>query len=367
MSISDRDPNPGGRAAAPTLLARAAAADLRADRRLTTAIDDIFLGDDGRLDDRARAALATTLESVLGAIEAAIRMHAARLLTARAQPRLAELIADGVSALDRLRAAGLLRDPELMHELIGRVRQGLIADALPIEPPGRADQPSLLARLSRHADQRVARAAVALLAAEGHRKAPILVGAAPRGDLPAPIHRRLAWWIAAALRARPASGDIDALDRALAEAAQHSIAAYDENDRLEAVATRLAAALDAGAEELAALLGDALADQRLSLFIALLGHALGLAYADVRDLVLEPDGERLWLVLRALELDRAAIAAIGVALCEADPRRDIERFAETLDTIAAIEPERARAAVAPLTLPPEYRAAMVAVARGTWA
>jgi len=363
MSISDRDPKTGGRPAAPTLLARAAAADLRADRRLATAIDDAFLGDDGRLDDRARAALAVTLESLVGALETTIRAHAARLLTARALPQLAGRIADGVPALDRLRAAGLLRDPELMHELIGRVRQGLIAEALPIEPPGRADQPSLLARLSRDSDQAIARGAVALLAAEAHRKAPIVTGTTPRTDLPAAIHRRLAWWVAAALR-DIASGDIDALDRALAESAQHSIAVHDESDGLETAATRLAAALDARAEDLTALLTDALADQRLSLFIALLGHALGLGYGDVRDLVLDPDAERLWLVLRALELDRTAIAHIGLALCEADPRRDIEHFADTLDSIAAIDPEQARVAITPLLLPPDYRAAMLAVARG---
>lgn len=362
MSISDRDPDTGGRSTVPTLLARAASADLRADRRLSAAIDDFFLAPGGRLDDRVRAALARTLESLVGAIEAAIRAHAARLLTARALPKLAGAI--GVTtpvALDRLRAAGLMRDAEVMHELIGRVRQGLIADALPIDSAGHADQPSLLARLSRHADHVVASGAVALLATESRRKAPVLAGAMPRTDLPAAIQQRLVWWVAAALR----DDESDALDRALAESAQRSIAAHDEGDRLEAAATRLAAALDPRAEELAPLLTEALADQRLSLFIALLAHALGLGYGDMRDLVLDPDAERLWLVLRALELDRAAIARIGLALCEADPRRDVEQFADTLDTILTIDPARARAAIAPLLLHPDYRAAMLALARGT--
>lgn len=365
MSISDRDPQSGGVLTVPTLLARAATADMRADRRLATAIDDFFLGEDGRLDDRVRAGLARTLESLVDAIEAAIRARAARLLTARALPALAGALAGGApAALDRLYAAGLMRDAEVMHELIGRVRQGLIAEALPIEPATHADRPSLLARLSRHADHVVASSAVALLATESRRKAPTLAGAMPRTDLPAAIQHRLVWWVAAALRDGAASSDIEALDRVLAESAQRSIAAHDDSDRPEAAAIKLAVALDSRAEELAALLIEALADQRLSLFIALLGHAMGLGYGDVRDLVLDPDGERLWLVLRALELDRAAIAKIGLALCEADPRRDIERFADTLDTIAAIDPEQARAAIAPLLLPPDYRAAMLAVARG---
>ncbi len=73
------------------------------------------------------------------------------------------------------------------------------------------------------------------------------------------------------------------------------------SDRPEAVAMRLAAALDARADELAPLLVETLADRRLSLFVALIGHALGLDYADAREIVLDPSADRLWLVLRALE------------------------------------------------------------------
>src|SRR3954464_2085839 len=103
MSISDRDPDTGGHSTVPALLASAAAANLRADRRLGTAIDDFFLGDDGRLDDRVRAGLARTLESLVGAIEAAIRSHAARLLIERALPELALAVGSGApTALDRL-------------------------------------------------------------------------------------------------------------------------------------------------------------------------------------------------------------------------------------------------------------------------
>lgn len=364
MSISDRDSMTGGDATVPTLLARAASADLRADRRLSAAIDDFFRLDDGRLDDRVRAALTRMLESLVGAIEVAIRAHAARLLAARGLVALAGAVGDAAPvALDRLLAAGLMRDSEVMHELIGRVRQNLIADALPIEPTGRTDQPSLLARLSRHADHVVASGALALLATESRRKAPMLAGATPRNDLPAAIQRRLVWWIAASLREGP-DGPSEPLDRALAESAHRSVAAHDEVDRLEASATRLATALDPRAEELAPLLTEALADQRLSLFIALLAHALGLGYGDMRDLVLDPDAERLWLVLRALELDRTAIARIGFALCEADPRRDVEQFADTLDAIVAIDSGQARAAIASLLLHPDYRAAILALTRG---
>ena len=350
------------------LLARAAAADLRADFRLAVAIDDFFLADEARLDDRLRAATATTVADLVGAVEAAIRQHGARLLASRDAPVLAEALASSESPiLDRLVSAGLMRDSDLMRELLGRVRQDVLADALPFEAPDDQDRASLLARLSRHADSVVASSAMALLAAESRRRLRPEAGQAARTDLPAELHHRLAWWVAAALReglAQRAGDTLGMLDRALAESAGRSIAAHDEGDRLEAAAMRLAAALDPRAEELSPLLVEALADRRLSLFIALLGHALGLDYADAREIVLDPAADRLWLVLRALELDREPIARIGLALCDADPRRDIDSFAEALDGIAATPAVSARAALAPLMLHPDYRAAMLALARG---
>jgi hypothetical protein len=99
------------------------------------------------------------------------------------------------------------------------------------------------------------------------------------------------------------------------------------------------------------------------LFIALLGHALGVTYTLARDIVLDPGADRLWLGLRALDLGREPIAQIGYALCEADPRRDLEAFADTLEAITAVSAQAAREALAPLKLHPDYRAAVVALER----
>lgn len=368
MSIERRDMDDGTRRGATALLARAAAADVRAEERLRVAIDDFFLDEDARLDDRTRVAMATVLGDLALGIEAALRRYAARLLAARDAAELAEMLnAAGPAILERLVGAGLMRDPDLMRELFGRVRQDLVSDALPSDAPEDPDRASLLPRLAQHGDSVVAASAIALLSAESRRRVPPTPGQPNPSDLPAELHHRFVWWIAAALRERfaEAAGEaLAALDRALAEAALRSIAAHDEGDRLEATALRLAAALDPQANELPALLVEALADRRLSLFVALLAHALGLDYADAREIVLDPGGERLWLLLRALELDRESIARIGLALSDADSRRDLDRFAEGLDAIVAVEPTDARHALAPLLLHRDYRAALVALGRG---
>lgn len=339
------------------LAARAARAGLRAEADLRAAIDDLFLPDAARLDDRLRGTLTATLRALVATLEAGLRRHAARLLAARGDEARAEALLTTDSLVwARLTRAGVLRDPELMGELVARARQDLIADALPLAI-GTPDAPSLIVRLAAAPDAVVARAANAVLAADGRRRSAQELGAPEAGDLPAELQHRLIWWVAAAIR----DGDDAAIDPVLVEAAERQLAAHDEGDRPEAAAYRLAAAIDARPDERAALLVEALGDRRLGLFVALIAHGVPLPHEQARAIVLEPAGDRLWLALRALALGREAIARIALALADADPARDIEAVADQLDAIAAIAPDQARASLAPLALHRDYRAAIRAI------
>jgi hypothetical protein len=362
MSADSNDASRAPVVDAAPLFARAAAADRRAEARLATAIDDFFLAEEDRLDDRTRAAIGAVLTSAVRAIEREIASHAARQLAGQGLAAQAAAIdAPGAPLLGRLLDSGLLRDRELMGELLGEVRQDLLGEALiGNRPPG--VQAVLLARLTDCGDGVVAAAAGAYLLADGRRRAP---STARRADLPAMLHRRLAWWVAAALRKARSGEPVHqaAIDRALVAAAQRSLAAHDEGDRLEAVAMRLASAIDARPEELGDLLAEALEEGRAALFIAVLAHALSIDFAEARALTLDPDGDRLWLALRAHGQDRETIARIGLALADADPRRDIEAFVDALDTIGAVPIEDARVALAPFALHPDFRAALRALER----
>lgn len=362
MSDPTVDMDEGARDGARTLIAQAAAADPVAHLGLAASIDDFFLADAGRLDERTRLALARLLRALVETVASEVRGHAVRLLRAQGEDVAADAL-DGADVFARLRGAGLLRDGALMAELIGRVRQELIAGFMPAQAPDEPDRPSLINRLVQQPDRLLAQGAMAVLVAESRRHGVAEMGPLAQSDLPAELHHRLAWWVAAALREAGAAahGAPVALDRALAEAAQRSLAAHDEGDRLEAAVMRLAAAVDAQADELAALMTEALGDRRVPLFAGLLAHALGVDYALARDIALEPDGARLWIALRALEFERKPIARIGVALCEADPRRDVEAFAELLDAIMAVAPGEARDALSTLRLPADFRAAILAL------
>ncbi|UZK67122.1 DUF2336 domain-containing protein [Sphingomonas sp. M1-B02] len=368
MSDNPIDLRSGATISAQELLARAAASENRAWRGLHVAIADFFLPDSARLDERTRSSLDILVREMVHSVEAEIREHGARLLSGKGESGLARALngPGNLQILSRLSQSDLLHDPELMAELLGRVRQEAVAAALPMQAPDDPERPSLINRFVQHPDRVLAAGAMAVLIAESRRRPSPEAGQPLRTDLPAELHHRLVWWVAAALRERlePSAGrQLALLDQCLTDAARRSLATYDEHDRLEAAVMRFAAAIDAQPQELPQMLVEALGDRRVTLFIALLAHALGVDYVLGRELTLDPGGERLWLALRALGLGRGPIARIGYALCEADPRRDVEIFADLLDAVVATDAREARDGLGLLRLDPDYRAAVLALKR----
>lgn len=346
------------------LLARAARADARNRRATRVAIDDLMLGDAGRIEDSIRVATWRLAGRLVAAVEADLSHHGARLLAARGDAPLAALLsAARGQSLDHIRDAGLLRDEALLTELIGRVREQALAAALPVQAPETSERASLLTRLAEDPDAMVAASANAVLVADSRRRADGADERAAAVDLPAELYHRLVWWVAAALRHQAAGASAPAaLDQALCDAALRCLAAYDEGERLEAAALRLALALNADEAMLARLLGEAIADRQLTLFVALLAQAIGIDYADARALVLDASSERLLIALRAFGIPQPLIARIGYALWEADRRRSMEDLARMIDEVHALDLDDARAAVAAIRLPRDYRAAQTILA-----
>lgn len=364
MSVDPVDPREAS-ASALLLLDHVAAAERAGHRRLRAAADHFHVPDDARIDDRTAAALDATMRATVAGVDAGIRDHAARLLASRGEPELAKGLRSAEVPFERVMQAGLFREPALFGELYARVRMDALARALPVMVAHGSDAPTMVARLAQASDRLVAAAAVAMLAAQA-RRGSVVEGVPAAVDLIRPYHARIAWWVAAALREMAGAGDrIAALDAALAESVRRAVDAQGELVPLEVAAMRLAQAVEPQGDEVPALLGEAIGDGRLVLFTAIVARASGLAFERVRDLVIDPDGARLWVVLRALAVDRATIARIGFALAEAEPARDVEGFADRIDSIMAVTPEAARVALAPMALDADYHAAMLALGSAT--
>ncbi len=344
------------------LAARIAATETRVEAELDTAIADLAIADALRLDDRTRRDVDMMADALVVAIGSMVRRHAGRLLADRDIDGAA-MLCPVAGLMPRLIAAGLLRDPAVVTALVGRVRHDRIAADLPVGIVD-GDAPGLLIRLAGGSDAAVADAAAALLGLDGRRREAWDRGEPGPADLPAPLYTQIVWQVAAALRTGDAGAAVGrAIDRALAEAAARLLAGHDDTDSADAVALRLAAAIDPEAGDIAALLVAAIDDRRLDLFSALIAHRLDIAMPDMRAIVADPVGDRLWLALRALSVDRTTLARIALALADADPRRDIDGFAAQLDEIAAIPAREAAAVLAPLALPAAFHAAIRAMGR----
>ncbi len=364
MSV-DTDPGRELSPSAGALIARAARDGARADRRLQTIAADLAAQDRDRLDDRTRAAFGALMTSLIETIGNEIAQHAARTLRSDGGDDLADALL-AAAPDDRRLIACLIEDKAVLREIDGRVRQDLLAAALVPRERDDPDRPSLLPRLASERDPMIAGPAMAMLLALSRRTAPLDGSQLARTDLSAEAHHCFVWHIAAELGARAGAPDVAwaaMLDRALVGAAERSLAAHDEGIRLEATAMKLAAALASTGRGGAATAIEALDDRLLALFIALVAEELALDYDAVRDAALDPDGTRLWLMLRASGMERDEIGRVGVALANADRRRSADGLADVLDSVAGLDPQAARGTFVDDRLPHAYRAAHAALAK----
>lgn len=338
------------------IFARAASASSRARRRRAAEVRDLLSDSEARLDERTRTAAGACLDAIVGALDRMIRARAATWLDEHgAHDAGAALAALSVDMTAKLADGGILSETALIEEVLGRVGEALLAERLPIDLAGDEGAGGLVLRLTASRDAKVSGAAHAFLAADAARRAES-DGEPSTGDLPSALRAHLAWPMVAILRAALPQNAMS--DAALAHAAAQVVGSIGEVHPLEATAMRLAKALAPDAEELPLLVVEALGDRRLSLATALIARALGTDYSAVREALLDPEGERLWLVLRALSFDKPTIARIGWLLCEADARRSVEGFADQIDALMAVSQADAAAVIAELRLPHAYRDAI---------
>jgi hypothetical protein len=134
-------------------------------------------------------------------------------------------------------------------------------------------------------------------------------------ELPAELHHRLVWLIAAALRHYMVQQHgLAAPDAAIAEVSAGLIAAHDEGEGLEPRAMRLARRLQAQSRLTGQILLRVLSDGVLPLFIAGLAVRNGLDHNATWEVISDPRGRGPAILLRAAGLERDEAAATLLAL-----------------------------------------------------
>ncbi|MFL6861488.1 MAG: DUF2336 domain-containing protein [Allosphingosinicella sp.] len=338
--MSETRPSGGEKDGAAELLASARA-------RLAAAASDLALPRALRLGERQRSLVASLFAELVRALEDELRALLLPRLADAPEPLRAAFASAGLAlAQPALEEAGPAAVPGLLPILLERAEEHRLA------PP----EPRLLATLAGHADPAVAAEAMNLLVLIGTRRDPFQEPLVGRGDVPAEILHRLAWTVAAALRAYAVArhgADPAALDEALRRAVASILAAHDEGTGVPAAARRLVGRLDPD-DTLAARL---LTEGALPLLVAFLAARAGLDRAAVWEMLDEPSGRGAPILIRAAGLGREAAAALLLALA-----RDEARIGAQIDLFDTTGAEAARRALAPWRADPAYRAAIAELA-----
>jgi uncharacterized protein (DUF2336 family) len=180
-------------------------------------------------------------------------------------------------------------------------------------------------------------------------------------ELPAEIEHRLVWTVAAALRTwLVAHHEIlpAAADRALAAAATQRIYAYDEGEGLEARSLALARRLDALGRLTNEFIARTLGEGILPLFLAAFALRCDLVIDSVWEILSDPEGRGLPLMLRAAGFDRAIAGQMLVALSDPD---DDEQLIARMGLFDRTPAEEALEAVRFWQIDPVYRSAVAQV------
>jgi uncharacterized protein (DUF2336 family) len=275
--------------------------------RFSVAAVDLLLPPESRLSEWQRITASALLACLVRSIEDELRASLADRFSADEAVHAALGSTRVEIAIPVLERAQALKDADIGTALVRRVEEhrfwkenGRSADAM-------------LGQFISDEDAEVAAEAMGLLIARGRRfdrfQEPLL----GHTDLPADLHHRLVWNIAAALRHylvgqhKLAPG---AADAAIAAAADEVIASYDEGRTLDAVCLRLCRRLHASGRLDGGSLAKMLEEGQMPLFLAGLAVRSALDAGAVWEILSDPEGNGPALLLRAAALDRKAAASI---------------------------------------------------------
>ncbi|HEX8534039.1 MAG TPA: DUF2336 domain-containing protein [Allosphingosinicella sp.] len=324
--------------------------------RLAVAAADLRLKPSLRLTEWQRATVSALAAKVVRTVEDDLRISLADAPHARANEALHAALTSAHVAIAApiLERSGAHAEPPLVAALIRRTEEHRLARSRGNSEAG------LLLELIRDEDEQVSEQAMAILIAHSRRFDGFGEPVAARTELPAELEHRLAWRVAAALRAYmidrhgvPAA-DADAM---LVSAAERLLADYDEGDGLEARCMRLARRLDQLGRVDDDLTERSLTEGSLPLFLAFISVRASLGRDAAWEIVSDPRGRGAPLLLKASDLGREQAGSILLGLASSE-----DLVASQLDLFDVTSAAEARAALRLWQVDPFYREALAEIA-----
>ena len=261
---------------------------------------------------------------------------------------------DEALMIERLTAAGLLDDPELVALLLRRADEERIGTAARARS-GRRDARALQALIS-HDNGAASAAAMALILARGRRRDRFGQCLAAFDDLSRESADRLVHGIAACLRADVAAvHGSAAADGELSSAAAEFLGRHDASRSIEALNAALVALLDGSGALTDELLLACAQEGEVGFLAEVLGRKAGIPGDVAFDELLSGNDHKVMALLQiagfSRDLSAGLLASIGDLLGIADPGAAIGVF-------DAMAPDKVQAAATWLGASPAYRRAL---------
>ena len=332
--------------------------------RFAVASADLLLPEQTRLTEWQRVTAAALLTRLVGGIEDSLRAALAEHFRGEEALHAALSSAHVPIALPILERASVLRDAELGTILVRRVEEHRFWKAY-----AAIGGDEYLLELIRDPDPDIAAEAMDLVTARSRRFDRFQEPVMGQIELPADLHHRLVWLVAAALRHYIVRHHrIAAVDAAIEQAASALLAGFDEGNAFETRAMRLARRLQRAGRLDGALLARLLGEGALPLFVAGAAALAALDYAAAWEVLSDPRGRGPALLLRAAGTARADAAAI-LLLLNAHGRlfsgAEADATEEQLELFDGLDEDDARDVLRLWQADPGYRASVARLSTRT--
>ena len=299
--------------------------------RLVENITDLFLSDEGRLNEHERALMSDILSKLITSVERKLRAEISEAL-ADSKMELTEvaiLLANDEADIARpiLERSQLVKDEQLIdiirkrtdeHRLAIAIRDGLgseVADAL-VEY-GNED---VIEALLKNKDADLSSQAMEYLVSESRRidryQEPLL----SRDELPAQLAHKMYWWVSAALRKKIVTEfavDPLVVDDLLQQATNRALVAHGAGDSAVAKAQALVRRMASNRELTHQFLLQSLRQQRIQVFVAGISELAQVDYDTAWQIFTDKRCESLAIMAKAIDVDRTDFTSMYLLLTKA--------------------------------------------------
>lgn len=293
-------------------------------RELATLIGELFSDDDASFSDKERALILQILEKTIQDIETTVRALISSRLSQRddVPEKLLLFLANDRDdiAFPILKESGVLKDEVLIEIIRARSHEHQIAISLRNAIPADVSQAlvetgdeKVIVSLLKNDNASISQATFEYLSEESKHMDTFQDPLLRRKDLPPVIAQRMFMWVSAALRNVISENfDVsdDMIDKVLEQTATELYSSAVVESKFDDKAKKLAEKLVKEGSVDANFLLKVLSCGEVHLFVSLLSKISGVRRGLVLKLSIEPEGEGLAVIVKALGLDKTIYASL---------------------------------------------------------